>query len=181
VGILVVAALALWLAPRVVEGPAQNIRHRPLRSFGLGILGLVGFVLLVPALTAVAMLAMVGLRSVGLGALGATVVAAMTVALVGLGFLLFVVLAYGAPAGVGMALGTVLMRDVPTDPTARRWWPLVIGVVVVVIVTSVPVVGGWIGMVPAGPALLGLGASLLALRARPVPQATGAPEPLPHR
>lgn len=178
VSIVMVAGLALWLAPRLVEGPARSLRRRPLASGGLGVLALIGFMLVVPILIVVATLLMVALGFVGLGSLGATVVATVTVVGVVLGFLLFAVLTFGAPAGVGMSLGALLLREDPTAPTVPRGWPLVVGVLVVVIVTSLPAVGGWMGMIVA---MFGLGATLLAVRSRGASQATGAPAPLPGR
>lgn len=47
------------------------------------------------------------------------------------------------------------------DSTARRWWALIIGLIVVVALTSIPVVGGWIGFLVV---LFGVGAAILALR-----------------
>lgn len=174
VGILIVAALALWLAPRLVDGPARSLRRRPLASAVLGVLALIGFMLLVLILIAGATLLMVALGSVGLGNLGGTVLATVTVVLIVLGGLLFVVLVFGAPAAVGMSLGAVLVRADPRDPTVRRWWPLVFGVLAVVIVTSLPIVGGWTGTIVA---ILGLGATLLAVRSPGASHDTGAPEP----
>jgi hypothetical protein len=43
---------------------------------------------------------------------------------------------------------------------ARRWPALALGILVVVILTSLPVVGGWLAFLVV---LLGLGAALLAL------------------
>lgn len=145
-------------------------RRRPLTSFGLGVLLLAGLVVLVPVVIMVAALLMVAAGFVGLESLGATAVAAIAIALAVLGFLLLVVLAFGAPAGVGMSLGTLLCRADPPAATTRRWWPLVVGVLVVVIVTSLPVVGGWMGTIVA---LFGLRASVSALRSRRVSEDAG--------
>jgi hypothetical protein len=49
------------------------------------------------------------------------------------------------------------------DSAARRWASLIVGLVVVVALTSLPVVGGWLALAVV---VFGLGALILALRPR---------------
>lgn len=160
VSLLAVAALLLWLVPRAVEGPAGAVRGRPLASIGVGILTFVGFFVAVPALVLAAVLLAILFGLLGLGGLVAVIVSGALVALAVLAFLFFFALAFVAPAAVGLALG----RLVAPDGGARaRWGALALGVLVVVVLTSLPAIGGWATFVVA---LFGLGALLLEGRAR---------------
>jgi cytoskeletal protein CcmA (bactofilin family) len=154
--VLIVAALLLWLAPRLVDGASDTLRRRPLVSLGIGLVGIVAFVVLVVVIILVAVLVAIGLGLVGLDGLGGTTVFATMVGLVVLGFLFFFVVAFGAHVLVGMSVGRLALGDAG----ARRWWALVVGVLIVVVMTSLPVVGGWIAFLVA---ILGLGALLLEL------------------
>lgn len=165
ISILLVAALVLWLAPRFVEEPAQVLRRRPLAALGIGLVGLIGFGVLVFIVILVAVLVAIGVALVGLGDLVGAIIFAAVVAVAVLAFLLFLVTVFGAPSWVGMSLGGMATSH---NSAARRWAALIIGLVVVVALTSLPVVGGWLGLAVV---VFGLGALILALRPRrAVPQ-----------
>lgn len=160
VSILLVAALFMWLAPRVVLEPVETLRRRPLASLGIGIVGLIGFGVLIFALILIGVLVSIGLALVGLSDLVGAIVFATVVAAMVLAFLFFLAAVFGAPVWVGMALTGIAMT---LDTAAKRWTALVVGLVVIVALTSIPVVGGWIGFVVV---LFGLGAVILAFRPR---------------
>lgn len=173
ISILLVAALFLWLVPRFIDEPAQTLRRRPLASMGLGVVGVVGFGVLVLLVILVTVLVSIGLALVGLGDLAGAIVFAALVALAVLAFVFFLATVFGAPAWVGSALGSVAVTP---DTTGRRWGALILGVIVVVAVTSIPVVGGWLGALVV---VFGLGAAIIALwprRAVP-PTVETAPPP----
>jgi cytoskeletal protein CcmA (bactofilin family) len=155
VSLFIVAALILWIAPRLVDGASEKLRDRPLASLGIGVLGAVGFVVLIIGLILVAVLLSIGLGLVRLGDLVGTTIFGTMALLTVLAFLFYVVAAFAAQAAVGLALGRVATR---ASPGARRWAALVLGVLVVVILTSLPALGGWLAFVIA---LFGLGAVIL--------------------
>lgn len=160
VSIFVIAALALWLFPRLVDAPAETLGRRPLASLGAGLLGLLGFVVVVVAVIVVATLVAIGAALVGLGDLVGAVVFAAVVAVALLTLIIFLASMFGAPAWVGMTLGGVALRP---DSTGGRWAALALGVVVVVALISLPVVGAWLALVVL---TLGLGALILQFLAR---------------
>ena len=160
ISILLVAALFLWIAPRYVEEPTLMLKQRPLASLGIGIAAVIAFVALVLLVILVAILLAFGVGLVGLDDLVGAIIFTALVTVAVLTFLFFIAAVFGAPAWVGMALGTTAMS---LDSTARRWWALIIGLIVVVALTSIPVVGGWIGFLVV---LFGVGAAILALRPR---------------
>ena len=97
---------------------------------------------------------------VGLSDLVGAILFSAVVAIAVLAFLFFVITVFGAPAWVGMALGSLALS---VDSTARRMAALIIGLIVVVALTAIPIAGRWIGLIVA---LFGLGAAILAFRPR---------------
>jgi hypothetical protein len=171
VSVLLLAALALLLAPRLVEGPARTLRSRAPMSGLIGLAGVVAVIIGVPVLLVVAGLLAVALAFVGLGDLVGLIVLAVVAMLVLVALVLTFVFGFGAPAIVGMTLGDFL---VPSNASRRRWWALILGVTVVVIASALPIVGGWIVFFVA---LFGFGALLLDLLPWERTPSTGAPVP----
>jgi hypothetical protein len=172
IGILAVAALALWLLPGILRGTADSVHRRPLPSLGFGVLGLIGLVVFVVAVLIVAILLAVVFGLLGLGNLVALALFGAMTLLVIAGFVFFAIATFLAPAAVGLALGALALGD---EPRSRRWLGLVLGLLVVVILTSLPVVGGWLGLLVL---LLGLGAAIrLAWSRRRRPPGPVAVEP----
>ena len=169
VSVLLIAALALWLAPRLIEAPARTLRARPLMSLLVGAVALVAVAIGVPVVIVVAAVLAVVLALVGLGDLVGLVVLAVVAALVLLALVLVLALGFGAPAIVGMTLGDLL---IPAGAANRRWWALLVGVLVVVAISAVPIVGGWFAFLVA---LFGFGALLLSLAPRDRTPTAGEP------
>jgi cytoskeletal protein CcmA (bactofilin family) len=155
IGILAVAALALWLLPRLLRGTAEGVRRRPLPSLGFGVVGIIGLVVFAVAVLLVAILLAVVFGLLGLGNLVALELFGALALLVIVGFGVFAVATFLAPAAVGLALGVLALGE---EPRSRRLLALVLGLLVIVILMSLPVVGGWVGFLVL---LLGLGAAIL--------------------
>jgi hypothetical protein len=158
--VVVVGALLIWLAPRAYAAVKTALQQRPLPSAGWGIVAIIGFVvLLIVVLILMILLAIVfGLLGfsdlVGINILGGIV------AILGAGLAFAVVTGYVVDALVGAALAGLVMRG----ENASRWRELAvlaIGAAVVVILSSLPVVGPWVKLVVV---VLGLGAVLVAWR-----------------
>jgi cytoskeletal protein CcmA (bactofilin family) len=161
VSILVVGALLLWLASRLLRGAADAARERALLSLGVGLLGFIGVIVALVLLLLVTVLVAVVLGLVGLGSLtGMTVFGGLLVAAFVV-FLFVLVVAFAAQATVGLALGRLLLRGQDRSYLARLG-ALALGVLVVVLVAAIPVVGGFLEALVV---LLGLGALLLMARA----------------
>jgi cytoskeletal protein CcmA (bactofilin family) len=160
ISVLLVGALALLLAPRLVEAPAETLRGRPLMSLLIGVVALVVLAIGVPVLIVIAAMVSVALVFVGLGDLVGLLVLALVAGLVLLALGLVFVLAFAAPVIVGMVLAGLVVQ---VDAGRRRWWALLVGVLVVVVASAVPVVGGWVAVAVA---LFGLGSVLLRLVSR---------------
>jgi hypothetical protein len=170
-----VGALFLLLLPRVIEGSAATLRRRPWASLGVGILGMVGFLVACIAILFVMVLLAVGLGLIQLDSLvGMTLFGGGTVLTI-LAFAFVLAVGFLAHAIVGLALG----RLVAGAGAERRWLALFLGVLVVAVLISIPVVGGWFGVVIA---VFGLGALILEFwpwrrPAESVPRTRLGPEP----
>jgi cytoskeletal protein CcmA (bactofilin family) len=160
--ILVVGVLLLWLLPRAFRGAADAVRGRALVSLGVGILGVIGVVVLLVLVILVTVLVAVGLGLLGLGPLVGAAVFGGTLAAGIVAFLFFVAVAFGAQATVGLGLGRLLFRG-PRRSLLKAFVGLAIGVAVVVLLSAIPVAGGWLEALLV---LLGLGALLLVLFSR---------------
>jgi cytoskeletal protein CcmA (bactofilin family) len=156
--VLVSGAIMLWLAPRLYAASKAAVQRRPLPAAGWGVLGLLGYVgLLIVIVLAMIVLAIVfGL--VGLDDLvGLDLLGGMT-AILGVTFAFVVVSGYLADAIVGAALAGLLLRE-PAPTRGREFAVLAAGAAVVVLVSSIPIVGPLVKLVVV---VLGLGAVLLS-------------------
>lgn len=187
--VLVVAAIALWLAPRLFASAEAQVRERPLPSFGWGIAAFLGYIVAVIVIAIVMVLLALILGALGFDGLlgidifgGIVLICAITLAFI-------VAAAFLVDAIVGLALARLIgarsgrLGGVSGSAVSRDRWAdfglLAIGVAIVVVLTSLPIVGGWIKLVVV---LLGLGALWLArggprflTRTTEVPTSWGTP------
>jgi hypothetical protein len=169
VSLLVIGVLLLWLLPRVFRGAADAARGRTLVSLGVGVLGFIAVIVALMLVVLVTVLVAVVLGLLGLGSLtGVTVFGGILVAAIAV-FLFILAVVFAAPAAVGLAVGRLLFRD-QDGSFLGGLGPLALGVLVVVLVASIPLVGGWLEALLV---LLGLGA--LLLMARPSRRRTAEP------
>lgn len=160
VSILVIGLLMLWLVPRLIRDAAESVRRRPLLSFGVGILGIIGFIILLIVVIVVTVLLAIALGLLRLGELAGTIAFAGTLAAAIIVFLFLVAVGFGAQVTVGLGLGRLVFRGEGRSFGAA-FAAMALGVLVVVLLSLIPVAGGWLeGLV----VLLGLGALVLALR-----------------
>jgi cytoskeletal protein CcmA (bactofilin family) len=160
VSILVIGILLLWLVPRLFRGAADSARRRPLASLGIGVLGFVGVIVGLILLVLVTVLVAVVLGLLSLGSLtGITLFGGLLVAAIVV-YLFVLAIAFAAQAVVSLALGRLVLRGEGRS-FGSTLGALAVGLVVVVLVTAIPIVGGWLGALVV---LVGLGALLLLAR-----------------
>ncbi len=157
--VLLVGAILIWLAPRAYEAMKVAVQKRPLPALGWGIAAFFGFIALLILIVIAMILLAIFFGVLGFDDLVGLDIVGGVVAMLGviLGFV--IVCSYVADAIVGAALAGVVMRDRATDRT-RELAILAVGAAVVVLVSSLPVLGPWVKLVVA---LLGLGAVVIAL------------------
>ena len=137
-----------------------TLLQRPLPAAGWGIVAICGFVvLLLVVLVAMILLAIV-LGLLGFAYLVGIDIIGGIVAILGASLAFAVAAGFVADALVGVALASLVMRGENTSRW-RELGVLAVGAAVVVLLSSLPIVGGWVKLVVV---VLGLGAILIAWR-----------------
>ncbi len=158
--IVLVGVLLVWLMPRLIQPAAARLRERPFPSLGVGALTFIGFFAAVIGLFIAMVLLAIPLGVLGFGRL---VVAMVLGVLLGTGVLAYVFVAivlFVAAAVVGLALGRLLLQQVSAPWAEGPYAALLLGVLMVVILTALPLVGGVLNAVVV---LFGLGALTLVV------------------
>ena len=158
--LLLLGAAFLWLLPRVLGTAETALRERPAASLGFGLLACVGYVvLLILAIILIVLLAIL-FGVLQLGALVAIEVIGGVLAILVATFGFVVAVAFVADLVVGLGIGRLVARGPETSWWQRFAW-LAAGIAIVVIVTSLPIIGGIAKLLVV---LFGLGALFLAAR-----------------
>jgi cytoskeletal protein CcmA (bactofilin family) len=156
----ILGALMLWVVPWLLRDAGGALRQRPLASLVWGMVTMVGYVVLVIVAILVIVLLAILFGLLQLGALAAIEVVGGLLALGVVSFVFVVAVAFLADLVVSWALARLVARD-----PGLSWWQqlglLLIGVAVVVVVTSLPIIGG---IAKLAVVIFGLGALVLALR-----------------
>jgi hypothetical protein len=182
IAVLIIAALALWLLPRAFAAAEAQVREQALRSFGWGVVTLIGYVVLVVAIIVVAVLLAIVLGALGFGGLLGIDLLGAFVAIAGLTLAFIVAGGFLADAIVGLALARLVAARTGSGtatetPATRGQWAdlglLAAGTAVVVVLSAIPALGGLVKFVVAS---LGLGALWLTWRAG---RQGNAPTPVP--
>jgi cytoskeletal protein CcmA (bactofilin family) len=169
--LLLVGGLALWLRPILIRRPAERLLRQPLPAAGYGLLAL----FIVPGALAIGILLAVLLFFLGMW-LGGVALWELAFLLWGIGYPILILafslfalaVLYGTKVIVADLVGKrILRRLAPRSlDTARGILPLLLGLVLYVLVRSIPFLGLAVEVVVT---VLGLGALWLALRLAPAP------------
>jgi hypothetical protein len=169
-----VGLLLLWLAPSWVDRLASIVESRPLSAFGWGLVTMIAFIAIAIGLP----LAAIVLASIfGLATLGGLSALSLGLGLVGELVLIaaFIVLtAFVAQALLSYFGGRYLLQRMRPDWATSRAIPLIVGLLIFVALSALPVIGGLLHL---GVAILGLGAGWLWVgeRLQPAPAEPAAP------
>ena len=175
--LLLLGGLVIWLRPAFIQPPGEWLRRKPLSAAGFGLLALV---LALPAVV-VALLLAVALLIGGIW-LGSATVWTLAFILWGIGYpvltlaftLLAVTFLYGSKVIVADLVGTLILKRLAPRAMKYRILPLLLGLVLYMILRSIPIVGWAIEVIVT---ILGLGAIWVAYRhRRSAPQAEGVDE-----
>jgi cytoskeletal protein CcmA (bactofilin family) len=156
--VLLAGGLLIWLAPRAYAATKEAIQRRPLPAAGWGLLGMVGYVVVLIAIVIAMVVLAVIFGIVGFDDLVGLDVLGGIVAILGVTLGFVIVCAYLADAIVGAAIVGLFMRGQPSATRAREFGVLALGAAAVVLLSSIPVIGPWVKLVVI---VLGLGAVLL--------------------
>lgn len=155
VTLLLIGGLLLWLVPKTIERIGRPIETTPLPSLGWGFVSLIAFMVGFVAILAITILIAIGFSTITLGNLAGLTIAIGLFVFAGLGIIFGLIVAYLTKIAVGYIGGRMILeRWIPTWAD-NRFVALGLGLLLLVFLTSVPYIGGWINFAVI---LLGLGA-----------------------
>lgn len=166
--LLIIGILVLFFANNFLKAPVANLRTRPFASLAVGLLGFllsfpVVLIIIVLSLSLLGFLFILGFR-------GVVLAIAMVLGLVNIGgvSIFYFVAIFVTRAIVGLAIGRFILRIIfgRNDVDEQRWLQylaLVVGVLLIAILTSLPIVGI---IFNASALFLGLGAVMIVVTAQ---------------
>ncbi len=171
---LVVGLLALWWFPGYLHRWSGIVKQRPLASIGYGALVLINgylFPILMLVLIIGILLGLLFLSLNSIAWMTFTTLLGGTIA----GFSVFLlVVTYVSKTIVALLVGKLILSRLSRRPIAsNQWLALVLGLVLYVLLASIPYVGFAFGLIVT---LLGLGAIWLGRKAQEDPQSISQPE-----
>jgi cytoskeletal protein CcmA (bactofilin family) len=174
--LLLLGGLVIWLRPALIQGPAEHLRRKPLRAAGLGLLIALLALCAVPVLIMLAVLLLIAGIWLGSATLWTPIVILWCIAYSALILacaLFAVTILYGSKIIVADLVGSLILRRLAPRAMEHPILPLLLGVVLYVLLRSIPIVG-W--PIEAIVTIVGLGAVWIAFRQRRRPQAAGVAE-----
>ncbi|HTX79672.1 MAG TPA: hypothetical protein VMC62_08390 [Longilinea sp.] len=170
--LVILGMLGMWLLPKVFRTLADHIVARPWPAAGYGLVVLlVGFaspLVVLPIFVfigiLISLLSLGGLVLIWFGVLGTVIV---------LAYLLYFFLVFtGSVLVASYLIGNLLLHRIFPQATIGRFWDMLTGVVLFVLVTAIPCIGWLFGLAAA---LFGLGAFWMYARSMKSPAAPVVP------
>ncbi len=168
--LILIGLFLLWLFPFFMQGLSGMLQSAPWRSLGWGVVAWAAFVFLVLIILAGIVVGALLFGVLTLGGLARAIVFLGILALFALilGFVL--VTSFVAKVAFGQALGNWILTRTSPSLAEHRFWPMIIGVVITVVVIallSFPLIPGILGwLLDLAVVLFGLGALWLWGRER---------------
>jgi cytoskeletal protein CcmA (bactofilin family) len=168
VTLILLGLLLLWLVPGFLRTLAEHLRTKPWPSLGWGVVAYAGFFFLLLLILFVMILGAIVFGLFTLGGLSATIVWVGLLALFALilGFVLATT--FLAKIVFGITLGKWILSSAHSPLAEHRFWPMIIGVAITVVVIALltfPLVPGFLGwLLNFVIVLFGLGAIWLWIR-----------------
>ena len=140
--IVVVGGLMLLFVPRVLAAADTTLRTSPVGSFVGGILACLGYLGFVIVTTLVTLILAVVFVIILLGPLAALTILGGLLAIGLASYLFWLAVVFLADVVVALGLAHVVSRPGPDESRWRELLLLAVGAIVVVVLTSLPIVGG---------------------------------------
>jgi cytoskeletal protein CcmA (bactofilin family) len=155
VTLIIIGLLLGWLFPTFIAFSVSRARTAPLPSLGWGFISIAAFFFALLVLTIATI--------VGALIFGALTLSSLSVTIIFLGILGTFILIFGfvlamtfiAQVIISILGGKLILEKVKPEWAEHKTWPLIIGVAIFAILTSIPILGQLAGLVVI---LLGLGA-----------------------
>lgn len=155
VGLFLLGLILVWLAPRILQGTVGELETRPIASLGWGLVSILAVTLTFMIVTLVTVVVAVMLSVVNLSGLVGIIVATGVIVVLALVVLTILAAAYIVQIVVGFEVGRQILLRIQPAWVERPYAPLAGGLMLLVVLTTLPRIGWIIGLVTV---LLGLGA-----------------------
>ena len=153
--LLLVGAVMMWLVPGWTRKVAGIVESKPLPSLGWGFVAIAVFVVAMLALIIATVVLAIAFGIVTLGELAGRFATLGGIVMGTTAFGFSIVWAYVTRIVISLLLGQLIFKLFKSPAAEHRWWPMLVGVVILVAITAIPVLG-WLAA--AATVLLGLGA-----------------------
>ena len=146
--LILIGLFLLWLLPSLMQGWSRKLQSATWPSLGWGVVAFAGFFLLVLLIIALIIVGGVLFGVLTLGGLAGTIISVgiLSVLALILGFVL--VTSFLAKIVFGQALGKWLLVRANSPLAEHRFWPMILGVVITVLVIALfrfPLIPGFLG------------------------------------
>jgi len=159
--LLLVGVFMMWVVPGWTRKIAAVVETKPLPSLGWGIVAFAAFLVAMVAIFVATIFLAIAFGIVTLGGLAGRFVALGGIVMSVTAFAFSVTWAYVTRIAISLLLGQLIFRLFKSPAAEHRWWPMLVGVVVFVVITAIPILG-WLAT--AATVLFGLGAVWLWAR-----------------
>ncbi len=159
--LLLIGLLLSYTLPNLLRRSADMLQQRPFLSLGWGVLTYVGLFFLLSLVIAAAVILSIALGMMTLNDLLWTTLGVGSMAFMTLTVVFKIAASYLSKIVVGYVLGRLLLSRLGPRMTNNRVWPPAIGIILFVLLTQIPVIGGILNFIGI---LLGLGALFLLAR-----------------
>ena len=156
-----IGTLLIWQAPSFVTRLSEQLREKPVPSLGWGALVYFGVPVIVLVLIVAAILLAILFGSLQFGNLGSAVVFVMLAVVFAFMVVFVLVLLYLTKIIVGYFVGHQILQRVSPALADTPYWPLLLGLLLVVAVIALPWLGGLVNWIIA---IVGVGALWLLWR-----------------
>ena len=161
-----IGALLIWQTPNFVTRLSQQLREKPVPSLGWGALVYFGVPVLIIVLIVAAILLALFFGALQFGNLSSAVIFVSLAVVVAFMVTFVLVLLYLTKIIVGYFVGHQILQRVSPTLADTPYWPLLLGLLLVVAVIAIPWLGGLVNWIIA---IVGVGALWLLWRSDKVP------------
>ena len=165
--LVLIGALLIWRAPSLISRLNDQLQDKPLPSLGWGAVVYFGVPIIIFALFVAAILLALLFGGLQFGNLSSIIIFVLLAAVFAFMVAFVLVLLYLTKIIVGYFVGKLILDRVSPTLAENPYWPLLIGLLLVVIVIAVPFIGGLVNWLIA---IVGIGTIWLMWRHNIVPE-----------
>ncbi len=147
--------MIVWVVPGWTKRVAGALQAKPLPSLGWGVVSIAVFILALLVILIATIIVAVILGIITLGGLAGTTAWTGILIMALLVFFFSIAVTYVTKVVVSFLGGRLILARLKPDWAEGRIWPLVVGVVLFIVITAIPILGGLVSLAVV---LLGLGA-----------------------